>query len=126
MLMFFLVAMTNTGLQLMGTDQRYQRLVNIFIIRPMSATFGAVFSYLYSCPLARDVAFSEKRPLMARAIRTIARFVGILLILGGVMLLVLAALFTTGNDRLGIVAKYLIQVHVASVVIGFYGSAAFL
>lgn len=101
---FFMVAFCAALIMIFRFKRKDQLsiVLNVLVIRPLAAAISVLIRYLLNCSLC---GFSMKY---------LGRFIAFPIVIGAISLLLLAALFTTGHSRAGIVISYMVQVHFVS------------
>lgn len=115
-LAFFLVAF-NTSLITVGMSNSLAVLINLFIISPTCTLYNALFHDLLMCPCIQEPEFRKRNPKATELLECMALAVAYPLMILGLLLLVLAAIFSVAPNRAGILATYVVQVQLYGAVI---------
>lgn len=114
-LAFFLVAF-NTSLVSAGMSPHLAVLINLFVISPSSSLYNAFFHDLLTCPCIQEPSYRKQNPSLTALLEYIGLAIAFPLMIGGLALLVLAALFTVAKTRGGILLVYVLQVQLYGAV----------
>ena len=117
-LAFFIKILAFGVCQYMELPQFISPAVSIFIITPLSVSFGTLIKYLYTCScLVDNNEFRVKNPKLHRWIKFIGRLAAIPFVIGVVGLLVLASTFSCEKSRYETILAFLLQVQLVSFVL---------
>jgi len=109
-LAFFLVAF-NVSLTTIGMPGSLAILNNIALITPATIAFNNFFQQLLLCTcLHQSNWLKEKHPGLLKFLEEAGLTIAFCMMLGGLAILLLATLFTTGQSSAGIIGTYFLQV----------------
>lgn len=110
-LAFFLVSF-NTSLITVGMSKQMAVIINLFVISPTCSLYNSLFHDLLTCPCIQNSEYRKRNPNQTLILEYLGLTIAFPLMLGGLALLVLAALFTVAKNRGGILVTYVVQVQV--------------
>ena len=117
-LAFFIKVLAYGVFQYMDLPQYISPAFSIFVITPLSVSFGTFIKYLYTCScLVDNNEFRVKNPTVHRWIKSIGRLAAVPFVCGVVALLVLASTFSCEESRYETILAFFLQVQVVSFIL---------
>lgn len=110
----------NVSLTTVGLPDSLASMINLFVITPLLAKFNQLFQELLICRCVKEGRFRRQFEGWVEFIDGGGIFIGSIFLAGGLMLLLIASLLSSGNDSVGIVGEYILQVQLYSVFVEVY------
>ena len=110
-LAFFLVAV-NTSLVTVGLSKSATVAIYLLLIFPSCTLYNAMFFDILTCPCLQSPEFKTNHRRFVLILQKIGLLIAFPLMILGLVLLVLAAMFTSSPSKVGILVTYVIQVQV--------------
>ncbi len=117
-LAFFIKIVSFGVMQYFNIPEYVSPAFSIFVITPLSVSFGTFIKLLYTCScLVHNNKFRVDHPKMHRWIKSIGRLITIPFVLLVVGLLVLASTFSCQSSRYDVILSFFLQVQVVSSIL---------
>ena len=117
---FFIAAFTSSLFNFCGLGVLFSNAFDVLVISPVSLKLGDLTKYLYTLKYRDDVigsgAPSTRGVLIAQILVYFSRYIVFFMIICGLVLLFLSALFTFSTNRDGIITQFLWQVLLVAVL----------
>ncbi len=118
---FFISAFTSSLFNFCGLGVLFSNAFDVLVISPVSLKLGDFTKYLYTLKYSVDVIRSDAPSgawgvLIAQSLVYFSRFIVFFMIVCGLVLLFLSALFTFSTNRDGIITQFLWQVLLVAVL----------